>query len=523
MEESQQPPTPFPLDPFARVLVDTTEALVCVFDREGRILLFNEAASRATGFAPEDVIGRDAGESVIPAEERTAFRELLAYLWKTGFSSPRLGHWMTADGGRRLVSWSNRLLVDAMGEPLCLVTSGLDLTGRVRQREEDAQALEDDPELRLAQVGRLAQEQRALRRVATLVASEVSPEQVFMVVSEESARVIDVDASAVMRYEADGSAVVMGRHHRDGVDTFHLGERFQPDDASSLGRVRRTGSPARVDDWGAQSGAMARRMARVGYRSTASAPIVVAGQLWGAVAIGSSDSLPPQSEARLGAFCELVSLAVASAQAREDLHASRARVVKAGDEQRRRLERNLHDGAQQRLVSVALMLRIARQQLAAGRDGALQVLEQAAHELDAGLEELRELARGLHPGALAEHGLLHALEALQRRLALPIELDVEPARMPENLEATAYYIVAEALTNVTRHAGATRARVTVTREDGVVRVEIADDGEGGADATRGTGLIGLRDRAEAARGTLAVVSPPGGGTVITASLPLADD
>ena len=169
------------------------------------------------------------------------------------------------------------------------------------------------------------------------------------------------------------------------------------------------------------------------------------------------------------------------------------------------------------------MLRIARQQLAAGRDGALQVLEQAAHELDAGLEELRELARGLHPGALAEHGLLHALEALQRRLALPIELDVDAVRLPENIEATAYYIVAEALTNVTRHAGATRARVTVAREDGVVRVEIADDGEGGADATRGSGLIGLRDRAEAVRGTLAVVSPPGGGTVITASLPLAED
>src|SRR4029079_2803992 len=140
MEEAHQPPS-FLLDPFARVLIDTTEALVCVFDREGRILLFNEAASRATGFAPEDVIGRDAGESVIPTEERTAFRELLAYLWKTGFSSPRLGHWMTADGGRRLVSWSNRLLVDAMGEPLCLVTSGLHPTGRVRQAQGGARAL----------------------------------------------------------------------------------------------------------------------------------------------------------------------------------------------------------------------------------------------------------------------------------------------------------------------------------------------------------------------------------------------
>ena len=279
---------------------------------------------------------------------------------------------MTADGGRRLVSWSNRLLVDATGEPLCLVTSGLDLTGRVRQREEDARALEDDPELRLAQVGRLAQEQRALRRVATLVASEVSPEQVFMVVSEESARVLDVDACAVMRYDARrqgrGHGTPPPRRHRHVPPRRALPAR-QRELAGPRAAHRR---PRAVDDWGAHSGAMARRMARVGYRSTASAPIVVAGQLWGAVAIGSSDTLPPQSEARLGAFCELASLAVASAQAREDLHASRARVVKAGDEQRRRLERNLHDGAQQRLVSVALMLRIARQQLAAGRDGALR-------------------------------------------------------------------------------------------------------------------------------------------------------
>ena len=143
-------------------------------------------------------------------------------------------------------------------------------------------------------------------------------------------------------------------------------------------------------------------------------------------------------------------------------------------------------------------------------------------ELGLALEELRELARGLHPGAVAEHGLLHALEALQRRVTLPIELDVAPERLPEDLEATVYYIVAEALTNVTRHAGATRVRVTVAREDGVVRVEIADDGKGGAETTGGTGLIGLRDRAEAAGGTLAVVSPPGGGTVVTASLPLAE-
>ena len=288
MEEPQQPPTPFPLDPFARVLVDTTEALVCVFDREGPSSCSTRppcarpaSRPRTCSAGTRRVRHPGRGAHRLPRAARVPVEDRLLQ------PAPR-----PLDDGRR--GAPARVVV----EPPARRRDGrAALPRHVRPRPDrprapargGRQALEDDPELRLAQVGRLAQEQRALRRVATLVASEASPEQVFMVVSEESARVIDVDACAVMRYEADGSAVVMGRHHRDGIDTFHLGERFQPDDASSLGRVRRTGAPARVDDWGAQSGAMARRMARVGYRSTASAPIVVAGQLWGAVAIGTSD------------------------------------------------------------------------------------------------------------------------------------------------------------------------------------------------------------------------------------------
>src|SRR5439155_2757243 len=334
----------------AKVLTETPMSLVCVLDKAGRILFFNDSCVRATGFTRDDVLGCDARNFVIPPEEADAFGAVLDYIWSTGLSSPQVGHWMTKDGGRRLIAWSNRLMPGEDGEPSYLVTAGIDLTAR--NHEDDA--LEGDPEAKLAEVGQLAQEQRALRRVATLVASEVSPERVFMAVSEESARVLEVSASAVFRFEGDDTATVVGRHDRNNVGAFALGERISVDESMTIGRVLYTGAPARIDDYSSLPGEIPQLMMRIGYRSTVSAPIVVAGILWGAVAIASAEPLPPESEGRLGAFCELVSLAVAIAQARDDLRSSRARTVRAGDEQRRKLERNLHDGAQQRLVSLAL-------------------------------------------------------------------------------------------------------------------------------------------------------------------------
>jgi PAS domain S-box-containing protein len=508
---------------FAAVLTETTQALVCALDRDGRILLFNDACEQASGFSRDEVLGRHIFDFVIPREEGDAFREVLAYIWKTGHSSPQVGHWQTKDGKRRLIAWSNRPVAGEDGLPAYLVTSGIDLTDRARDAERDESALGGDPEAKLAEIGQLAQEQRALRRVATLVASEASPERVFTAVSEECARVLQVNASAVLRYEVDDTATVVGRHNRDGIAAFPIDARLPTDESTTIGRVLASGAPARVDDWGAVTGAFAETMLQIGYRSTVAAPIVVAGTLWGAVSIGSEDPLPPESESRLGAFCELVSLAVASAQARADLRASRARVVKAGDEQRRRLERNLHDGAQQRLVAATLMLRIAQARQRTDPGSAQELLAEAARELDAGLEELRELARGLHPGALTDHGLRRAVEALGNRLPLRVEIDVPKERLPEQLEATAYYVVSEALTNVVKHAQATAARVAIARDTGMLRLAITDDGRGGADESGGTGLLGLRDRAEAAGGTLVVQSPPGRGTIVTAALPLAGD
>src|SRR5207244_3476671 len=262
---------------------------------------------------------------------------------------------------------------------------------------------------------------------------------------------------------------------------------------------------------------------RIGYRSTVSAPIVVAGILWGAVAIASAEPLPPESEGRLGAFCELVSLAVASAQARDDLRSSRARIVRAGDEQRRKLERNLHDGAQQRLVSLALTLRLARRQVETGEStAAAGSLAAAAEELDRALGELRELARGLHPAALTDQGLASAIETVAKRLPIRVDVRAPSERLPEDLEATVYYIVSEALTNVVKHAQASQAKVEIAVDGDTLRFEVVDDGRGGADPTAGSGILGLRDRAEAAGGTLFVVSPPGKGTGVTAQLPLMD-
>jgi PAS domain S-box-containing protein len=505
-------------DEFARVLAETTQSLVCVLDASGRVLLFNDACERATGFSRDEVLGRHLADVLIPPEEQEAFREVLTFIWKTEHSSPQVGHWQTKDGGRRLIAWSNKPVPATANSSGYLVTAGIDLTERVHTPEEPA--LAGDPEAKLAEVGQLAQEQRALRRVATLVASEASPERVFMAVSAECARVLGVTTSAVWRYEGDDTATVVGRHNRDGIDPFPIGTRLYADESTSIGLARETGAPARVEDWGSARGELAEMLVRSGYRSTVAAPIIVAGTLWGAVTIGGAEPLPPTAEVRLAAFCDLVSLPVASAQAREDLQTSRARIVRAGDDQRRRLERNLHDGAQQRLVAATLLLRLAQTRLETDPAAAAKLLQEAGGELDAGLEELRELARGLHPGALIEHGLRGALALFEERLPMPVQIAVPAARLDRHVEATVYFIVSEGLTNVVKHAGASRARVTVEKADGVLRLEISDDGGGGADTSKGTGLLGLRDRAEAEGGTLVIVSPPGRGTTITATLPL---
>jgi signal transduction histidine kinase len=251
-------------------------------------------------------------------------------------------------------------------------------------------------------------------------------------------------------------------------------------------------------------------------------PVSVEGQLWGVMTAGSRQDEPlrPETEAQLAGFTELVATAIANAQARAALAASRARVVAAGDAARRRIERDLHDGAQQRLV--ALVLRLRGNGPADESGEVAQELDDVAAELQEVHRELRELARGLHPKVLTEGGLPRALTALARRSAVPVELDVRlPNRLPEPTELGAYYVVAETLTNSAKHANATAVYVTATISQEWLVVTIRDDGSGGADLADGSGLVGLRDRVEALGGRLVVTSPPGAGTTVEATLPIA--
>jgi signal transduction histidine kinase len=219
-------------------------------------------------------------------------------------------------------------------------------------------------------------------------------------------------------------------------------------------------------------------------------------------------------------FTELVGIVIANAESRAELTASRARVVAAADEARRRIRRDLHDGAQQRLVTTVMTLKMARQQLGDADGPAVDLIDQALAHAEAANGELRELAHGVLPAALSGGGLRAALAALADRVPLPVSVEVTAERLPAALEATAYFIVAEAVTNAVRHARASRARVVALLDDGVLRLEVRDDGVGGARFDGSSGLLGLRDRAAAMDGELRVASPPGEGTVVSATLPI---
>jgi signal transduction histidine kinase len=369
----------------------------------------------------------------------------------------------------------------------------------------------------------LADEQTALSRVAVAVATEEQPERLFDVVSEEIGRLFGADAGAVVRYADDlDGAVIVGVWQRVGQIDVPLGVRL-PFEGGAIARVAQTGRTARID-LDAEPSDLRERMLAAQVSSGVAAPIVVSGRLWGATSIsngGDHGPFPPGVEERLEKFTSLVAVALANAEAREELTASRARIVQAGDAERRRLERNLHDGAQQRLVSLSLRLRIAESRLAEDPTAAAELLAEASDELALGLEELRELARGIHPAILTDHGLTPAVEALAARATMRVDVNgLPPQRLSEPIEAAAYYVVAEALANVAKYASANHARVDLACDDGLLAVEVSDDGVGGADPDRGSGLRGLSDRVEALGGRLRVSSERGRGTTVRAELPL---
>jgi len=368
-----------------------------------------------------------------------------------------------------------------------------------------------------AEVERLADEQAGLRRVATLVASEPRPAEVFAAVGEEVGRLLCVEDTSILRYEDDGTATVLASTSEEDLQ---IGDGRSLE-GSVTARVLSTGRPARLDDDSVASGAPGTQVRVGGTRSAVGAPIVVEGRVWGVIvaATRQHEPLPAGVESRVGEFTELVATAMSNIKARADLAASRARIVAAADEERRRVVRDLHDGAQQRLVHTVITLKVARQALQNDQDSGPGLVSEALDHAQQATDELRELAHGILPAVLTRGGLRDGIDALAARTPVPVDVDVSVGRLPAPIEATAYYIVAESLTNVAKHARARSAAVSAHVEDDTLRVTVRDDGVGGA-RPDGSGLLGLSDRLAALGGRLRVESPGEGGTLVAADIPL---
>ncbi|TML82965.1 MAG: GAF domain-containing protein [Actinobacteria bacterium] len=377
-----------------------------------------------------------------------------------------------------------------------------------------------------AHLAEVEAEQAALRRIAALLARSVPAEEVFDAVVDEVRSLMGVEAAGLGRYEADNTATVLALSAEADAWVLLPGDKLSTEGRNITALVLRTGRPARVDDFTGRppGGEDVRRFREAGVRSIVGAPVQLRERVWGLLGVYSMHRrLPPETEARLADFAALVASALANVQAWSELEASRVRIISAADEARRRVERDLHDGAQQRILTVALKAQMLAESQAAQTAGLDAELLSLGVELDGVLEELRTLASGLHPAALSHGGLAPALRTLARRSLVPVVLDVRlPGGVAESVEVAAYYVVAETLTNTTKHAEASRIDVTVELRDGRLWVCVRDDGVGGADPARGSGLEGLKDRIEAFGGTMTLDSPSGGGTTLVAQLPLPE-
>jgi PAS domain S-box-containing protein len=368
---------------------------------------------------------------------------------------------------------------------------------------------------------RVAAEQATLRRIATLVAEGLQPEEIFEAVMEEIGRMFGTDLTTVGKFVDDPPAfvaVALGK----GMQGVEVGTSWPLDDRLTAARVFESGRSVRVNErLRERADALAAMLVRLGVVSTVSSPIMVEGRLWGAVLVSSKEELPVDTEERLDKFTDLVATAVANAESRSELAASRRRIVAASDETRRQIERDLHDGTQQRLVSLGLALRAAEANLPPERDDLRAQLSGVATGLVAAVEDLQEISRGIHPAILSKGGLGPALQTLAHRSAIPVDLDIATdVRLEEPIEVAAYFVASEALANAAKHSDASRIDILLEQRDGRLLLSVRDDGIGGADAARGSGLVGLSDRVEALGGSIRVSSLPGKGTQIAVELPI---
>jgi PAS domain S-box-containing protein len=488
--------------------------LLSIAGLDGYFKRVNPAFERTLGYSSHELLSRPYLDFVHP-DDRPATGEAAAQLTRGDELLQFENRYVCADGSVRWLQWSSRPLL-AEG-----LTYGVakDVTDRKRAEEDLRQAQrtveESRDELRL-----LAEEQAALRRVATLVARGVSPTEVFASVCEEVGRLLAADHTSLVRYEADGVASIVAK----GEDEAGLpvGTRVTPDAESVVASVQRTRRPARRDSYERAPDRLAASARELDLGSTVGAPIMVEGCVWGVMIAGWTQEgrATADTEIRIAQFSELVATAVANADGRTQLAESRARIVGAADEERRRVVRDLHDGAQQRLVHAVITLKLARRALQQGADGMEELVSEALDHAEEATSQLRDLAQGIHPAALSRGGLRDAVELLVSRLSLPVAVDVSPERLPPSVEANAYFAVSEALTNIVKHSGARTAQVTAHLQDDVLRIEIRDDGAGGAEPGRGSGLIGLKDRVETLGGSIDIVSPRARGTSLRLDIPV---
>jgi PAS domain S-box-containing protein len=500
---------------FLAAMLEAAGQPMWVVDRDGLIRFANPAALAALGYVSADeLFGRHSHETIhyehpdgtpYPAAECPM---LLPQTTGEVVKSD-LDWFLRRDGSMFPVSYVSVPLEMPDGRGAVVAFTDIEDSMRAERvlREHDAL---------------LAAREGSLRRIAALVAGGAASTEVFAAIAREVAGVLGVSLVAVWRYESDGTGTVVGAWS-EPPDLLEAGSRWSLDDTVIIARVRETGHPARSDELTDVHGTVADIVREAGIRSAAGAPIVVDGDVWGVMAAGGAEGerLPDRIEERLAKFTELVATTISNSASRDELAASRARIVAAADAERRRVVRDLHDGAQQRLVHTTLTLKQARLALQDDADEAPALVTEALDQAEQATAELRELAHGILPGALRHGGLGAGVEALASRMPLPVENGVSVGRLPAAVEATAYFVVAEALTNVAKHSGAGHAEVTAGVEDGTLQVHVRDDGAGGA-RPDGTGLLGLADRLAVLDGRLRVESPPDGGTLIAADIPLPD-
>ncbi|HEY4095603.1 MAG TPA: PAS domain S-box protein [Baekduia sp.] len=489
---------------------------LCVASLDGRFVRINPAFAHALGYSRSELLHRPVVELIHPDDRPSAYDALAALaggLELVQFEN----RYLRSDGSFCWLEWSVRPVPEE-GRLYC---AARDVSDRRRAEDElrEAQRLVESSrdELHL-----LVDEQAALRRVATVVARGVSPMEVFDTVAAELRQLLNADATRLYRYETDGTATVLASHGppesqiRVGTVISLVGENI-------VDAVRRSRHSARLESFDDAHGPLADLARTLQVRSAVGAPIVVDGQHWGVMSAAWRDASPAlaDAEARMVQFTDLVATAVANAESRAELKASRARIVAASDETRRRIERDLHDGTQQRLVSLALALRAAESTVLPEQRALRAELAETADGLARVVENLQEISRGIHPAILSKGGLGPALKALARRSAVPAELEVRVARpLSRPVVVAAYYVVSEALANAAKHARASVVHVNVVTKGATVVLAVRDDGVGGADPTRGSGLIGLRDRVEALGGAIDIASDPGEGTLVRARIPL---